>query len=808
MARRRKKRFSPATLWRIIQSIFVLVSFGALAGAYLLYTEVQELSRDLPSLEPLESYAPISGREARWSQATQVFASDGTFLGDFFEENRRIIGIEKIPKVMRQAIIAVEDRRFDRSQPWAWIRDAGIDPFGILRAMLVNIRAGRTVQGGSTITQQLAKNLFLTRERTLRRKIQEMILSYRIEKRFSRDEILEKYLNKVFFGNQAYGIHAAAKRYFGVDLSRSGADLTLGQAALLAGLAKAPSAYSPLRHPKRARARQRIVLNRMVECGYIRPEDVEKAIESYWRKSKPEKIDTAVAADTAEEISTRVEQAGFFLDYVRSILIKELGKEVLYRGGYRIKTSLVPAAQRIAEEEVDRGLKALEEEIRQRFHYSGDSLEVALVTINHKTGDILAMVGGRTYSRENQYNRAVQAHRQPGSGFKPIVYFTALESGKATLGTVLRDELFEVPGTESWVPQNYSKKEHGPVLPREALAHSYNIAAVRMLLRISPERVLERARDVFGIDISRMKPFPSLALGAFEVTPLEMAVAYGTIANNGVRVRAGPLLSIHDRTGRTVRSFLPRPARETARPAPIFLIRSLLRSVVLRGTAASAVGRVMKEIPTVGKTGTTDDYADAWFFGSTPDLTTVIWVGYDERRSMGKGMTGAHVAGRIWSAYMRRLYDELYPEWKENTFPDTPADITTAVICDLTGLRPSPDCPHPIREYFIAGTAPTEICSVHSDPLALMQFVYGNRLTDTMSQSLWPALMGGGIPDTSGLDERARRLLDDTRRHLESLLDSRAVVPEGATEKVPNGYEPPLPTPVIDFEPAAPRPEE
>ncbi len=744
---------------RVLKAISILAyvaAFALIGGTILFALLVAHFSRDLPRLDPLRNYQP-------WNQSTQVFASDGTLIGEFYEEDRIVIDIHSIPDVMKKAIIAVEDERFDTTHPQAWIRGLGIDPIGITRAAVANIIPGGGIQGGSTLTQQLAKMMFLTSERTFSRKFQEMILAYRIEKEFSRDEIMERYMNKVFFGNRAHGLHSAASRYFGVDLGKPDAKLTLGQAALLAGLVKAPSYYAPHKHPRRAKDRQRITLLRMVDRGYIPRDAVEPAIKAFWESFDTAKV--SVPDEDTDLTHIKVTQAGFFVEYVRQELLKVLSMDQILRGGYKIQTTLDPKMQSAAEAAMRTGLARLTKDVAARkINLAKGPLEGALIAIDHTNGRILAMVGGSSWSTTNQYNRAVQAKRQAGSSFKPIVYFTALEQGSATLGTVLRDEPFTVPGTD-WSPQNYDGSYHGPVLPRPALTHSYNVAAVQMLLLATGERIIERA-SALGIDVSRMRPYPSMALGAFEVSLLELTSAYSAFANSGARSEPYPLVSISDREGRIVKNYEPYATHQVFAAEYSFLMTSLMQSVVRNGTAASAVGARIGKIPAAGKTGTTDDYADAWFVGYTPTVTAGVWIGFDERRTMGRGMTGGKAAGTIWADFIRAALVKR-PVGK---FPEPTGTLIRVPICNLTGLRPSDECPNPVEEYFINHTAPTEICAVHSDITTLQQFLFADYGGDT-AMTAWPEPGAFAWP--------AAQETAPSREALRAIIDAEAPPPEG-----------------------------
>jgi len=726
--------------------------FSALALLFFIY------SKDLPSLNSLDFYSPSSGNtpDSKWSQATQILARDGSVIGEFYEEDRVILEIEKTPDVMKKAIIAVEDERFDKNHPTAWIRRCGIDPIGIIRASIKNFITRRTVQGGSTITQQLAKNLFLTRERTLKRKIQEIILAYKIEANYTRDEILERYLNKVFFGNHAYGVASAASRYYGIDLRKSGSTLTLGQAAMLAGLAKAPTAYAPHKYPDRAKARQKIVLQRMVDCGYISESDIDSAIEVFRKDFDPKKVN--VPENDSATFELKVTQAGYFLEYVRQELLKIYTDDQIKRGGLIVHTTLDPRMQTLAEAAVSRGLLELTKEVKaNRVSLAKGPLESALLCINHKTGEILAMVGGSSWGENNQFNRAVQAKRQVGSAFKPLVYYTAL-SETATLATVIRDEPITIDG---WTPHNYDARYHGPVLPRTAIAHSYNVSAVQMLLIAGIQNVINTIGKDFGIDNSKMQPYPSLALGAFEVSLLEMTSAYSAWANGGIRYTPYPIEFVEDRIGTSKTPFIS-SNNEISKPEVYYLMTSILQSVVRNGTAASSVGRVIGNIPAAGKTGTTDDYADAWFIGYTPTVTCGVWVGFDERRTMGRGMTGGRAAGRIWANFIKSVFKDTKP----GSFPNPSLkNISSVSICALSGLGPSPDCIDNITELFLPGTAPTDICSIHSDPSRLQEFLYGASAASDTEVSLWPDQVNIGAQ---------QKPLSAERQALMELIDAEA----------------------------------
>ncbi len=615
--RRRKPRRSQGGFgW--FKALFVL---GAAAGLVLAVWIVL-IARDLPDtsgLTDVERTASISF----YDQTGRLIARRGSAHG-------RAATIDEIPPALIDAVLAVEDRRF--------YGHFGVDLIGTGRALLANLRAGRVVQGGSTLTQQLAKNLFLTPERTIRRKVQEVLLAFWLERRFSKDEILELYLNRVYFGGGAWGVEAASARYFGKTVS----ELNLGEAALLAGLLKAPSRYSPVNDADRAAARATVVLDLMEQTGRI---------------SAQERID---AASTPIRVSRGASSPGaqYFIDWIAPQVRELAGPD---HGDLRVTTTLDIVAQRAAEE-------ALSQTMADPDQARGAS-EAALVSLAHD-GAVRAMVGGRSYAA-SQFNRAVLAQRQPGSAFKAFVYASAFEGG-LTPDDVRSDTPVAVG---DWAPANYNGEYRGDVTLREAFARSSNAVAVRIAEETGRGHIARLASRL-GIE-SRLRVDRSLALGAYEVNPLEMAGAYAAFANGGYRAQPHGILLIEDRAGEVIYEAQPVGYERVLDERTYERMRQLFRSVVSWGTGRRAAADGMTE---GGKTGTTNDFRDAWFAGFGGELVTVVWAGNDDNapteRATGGGPPAAIYAGFVRNAPQYGLASEpagaplaLMPEASEPAEP-------------------------------------------------------------------------------------------------------------------------------------------
>lgn len=593
------------------------------------------------------------------------------------KESRRMVPLSTIPKRLQDAVLAAEDARF--------YSHFGIDFPGIARAAIANLRRLRFAQGGSTITQQLAKNFFLTPEKSMWRKIREAELALLMEIRFSKKQIFEAYLNKIYFGQEGgkgiYGVEEAARFYF----SRSVGELSLEEAALLAGIIRSPNRYSPLRMPRSAVERRNWVLSRMLQLGMIGDREYAEATRSPVR-TNPRRL----PARGGE----------YFADYIQRVAEDGIGDGKLYLSGYRIFTSLDPFHQAAAEAAVAQGLS----EIERAGKITGEPLQAALVAVDPVTGELTAMVGGRGYG-ETQFNRAVDARRQPGSAFKPFVLLaamqqTAREKGKFTLSTMVSGEPISVPTPQgTWTPSNFEGKVYGAVTVRRMIEESVNTATVRLAADVGLAEVVSAAKDA-GIT-SQLAPVPSLALGSFEVTPVELAYAYATLASGGKRYTPYPLNAITDAKGEILYTGKI-GGQQAVDPRAAYLVSYALEGVFDRGTARAAGIR----FPVSGKTGTTDGNRDSWFVGYTPEVVCAVWVGTDSGRDTG--LSGAAGALRLWTRFMKSLYPASGPRALA-----VPQGVVTAVIDPASGFLATSACPEQFTEAFIEGTAPKETCPLH-----------------------------------------------------------------------------------------------
>jgi penicillin-binding protein 1B len=606
-------------------------------------------------------------------------------LSDTVGQLRRPVRLEAVPRHVVAAVLAAEDHRF--------FEHAGVDAKAVVRAVWVNFRRGEVSQGGSTLTQQLVKNLVFTPKRTWDRKLREAAVAFMLERRYTKGEILAAYLNAIYLGQHAqvgvYGIGAAARSYFGKEVG----DLTLGEAALLAGMIRAPNSYSPIQNPDRARERRDAVLQRMRDVGVV--------------------DEAARTAAAREPIRTRTVApprllAPYFLDSVR-VQIERPQDEGAPAGGLRIYTTLDPVLQRAAETAVTRGLDRLEGRYRAlRRREGAPRLQAALVAIDPVSGELRAMVGGRDYAA-SQFNRATHARRQPGSAFKPFVFLAALRWGSSgatprlTAASFVQDEPLSVQnGRDTWSPRNYEDRFEGTVTVRRALEQSLNTATVRIALQAGLPSVVETARQV-GFT-SALSPVPALSLGSFEVTPLELASAYATLANGGTRITPTSIRAVADRDGAVLEDGAS--ARATVlRPDEAFLVTYLLRGVVERGTGAAARSLGV-EGAVAGKTGTTNDGRDAWFVGYTPRLVVLVWVGFDERDVLR--LSGAQAALPIWADFMRTATAAL----PGGAFT-VPASVVFRDIDPTNGKLATRYCPVVVREAFLLATEPRETCPDH-----------------------------------------------------------------------------------------------
>lgn len=660
----------------------------------------------LPSPDELSNIQP--------SLVSKVLASDGSVIHEFSVERRFWVPLARIPEQLRQAVISIEDRRFYRH----W----GIDMKRVLGAIFVDLVRGHYAQGASTITQQLARNVYLTSRQTLIRKIREALTAVQLESYYTKDEILELYLNMVYLGAGVYGVQAASRHYFSKPVS----DLSLNECAVLAGCIQLPEYYRPDRekNAERTISRRNVVLRSMRKMRFV--ED--------WQVNE-------VSADTVpSNPQERVaKQAPYFIEVVRGQLEEKLGEHQLYNGGLTIYTTLDPVAQDSADSAAAHHLDTLQRKAnrlfldstkayralgitRSQFLAGFDSIhaaheeeyrqlpdslrlravQVAVVALDVRTGAVRVLTGGRNFA-ESKFNRAVQARRQPGSSFKPFVYTAAIDSGYTPASVVIdRPITLETPeGT--WRPENYGREFYGPVTLRYALKKSINLVAIQVLMDVGPRRVIEFARRM-GLKHS-LNPVPALAIGACEATVMEMTSAYSIFPNGGSRAEPYFIEKVVDKNGRVIESVEHRE-KAALRPVVAYLMCDLLTSVIRSGTGASIPAGGFNR-PAGGKTGTTDDYSDAWFVGFTPQIACGVWVGVDERRSMGHGVTGSCGAIPIWLGAMKTLHRDL----PVRTFA-RPPDIVQRRVCGKTNKLATAYCPDWYTEVF-SSTALPDTCDFH-----------------------------------------------------------------------------------------------
>ena len=599
-------------------------------------------------------------------------------------ERRRYIPLSGIPQHQIDAVLAIEDRRF--------YDHPGVDVIRAFGALITNLRGDRPyLVGASTVTQQIVKNTFLTPAKTLRRKLQEQFMALVLESRLTKDQILELYLNDVVLGQRGpfeiHGVSEAARIFFGKHVS----NVTLAEAATVAGIIQAPSSLNPFRNPDRARDRRDLVLREMASAGFISEDEAAAAIET-----------PLVVQERALD-----NEAPYFVDYVRTLLA-ERGISAESGRAADVHTTLDLHLQRLAQQAVDSGLERVDERLAARKREG--QAQAALVAVDPRSGDILALVGGRAYS-QTQYNRAIVARRQPGSVFKPFVYLAAFErmaeEGRAdiTPATVVLDEptVFK-DGEDDYMPANYQNEYDGPITLRRALALSRNVVAIKVAEVTGYDRVADLWQRV-GVG-TPARPYPSIALGVFEATPLEMAAAYTLFMNDGsVRpLRALGRIATDDGT----EDIADQPLRPVARPDTTFLVTSMMRSVMNEGTGASA--RASFHLDAAGKSGTTNDLRDAWFIGFTPELLAVVWVGFDNNEPIGLG--GSAAALPIWTAFMSQAL-----AGRPNLSFEPPEGITFADIDPETGMLATPRCARAQREAFLAGTEPGYYCYLHGGGL-------------------------------------------------------------------------------------------
>jgi penicillin-binding protein 1A len=686
-----------------------------------------------PSIAELGGYDP--------NQASKVYAADGRLITDLGLERRTVVPLAEMSPYVKAAFITTEDKRFYEHH--------GIDWYRVFGAIKNNIFKFRVAEGFSTITMQLARNLWPEdisgRDKTLSRKLREAHVAQEIEAKYSKDKILELYLNQIALGNGAFGVEAASQRYFG----KSVRDLNVAEAATLAAIPKAPSRYNPRRNPNLSVQRRNTVLNLLRDNGLLSAADAER-----W-KAYP------LLLSSHSDFSA---VAQYFVEYVRQQLDARLGAD-LYKSGYRIYTTLDLDMQQAAERALEARLEAIEsgadgkftwptyqQYINSRADTPDDGsrtttpyLQGLVVSLDAKTGDIRAMVGGRDFE-DSKFNRATQALRQPGSTFKPIVYSAALEAGYPLSHVMVDDPLtVEIATDEApWAPQNYDLEFDGPMTLRRALYMSRNIIAIKLGMEIGEDAVISEATK-FGLT-TRIPPYPSIHIGSADVIPLEMIAAYTTFANLGTRTLPNAILRVEDRNGKIVWQPQARTV-SVMDTAHAWLMTDALRDVVRHGTAVGSVGARIN-FPAGGKTGTTNDGFDVWFIGFTPDLVTGVWIGFDQPRKIKANAQGGILAAPAWTAMMREVYERraIPPAWPR------PDGLTALDIDKTTGYKATPFCPKDVHyiESFIPGTEPTAFCPIHS-PFGAVGNTgpLGGTAPDGAPQPTAPLPPGVGPPNTA-----------------------------------------------------------
>ena len=686
-------RWSRST-WMALLALCVLATGLGLGLAYGGWSRACA-GNACPSIAVLESYRP--------TQALKVFAADGRLIQEVGVEHRTVLRLGELAPAVPAAFVAVEDKRFYEHH--------GIDTRGIARAMVANVRAMGFAEGFSTITMQLARNVWdekLPSTKAIRRKLREMRVALELEETYSKDRILELYLNQIFLGGSAYGVEAGAQRYFG----KSARDLNVAEAAMLAGIIRAPNAYDPRRSPARVLRRRNLVLNLMRDQDYLSPQEAER-----W-KAYP------IALSSREDFG---DVAPYFVEWVRQQIYARFGNAI-YERGYRVYTTLDLDMQMAAERAMEEQLERIEAEEYGGFHHLTyqqyvDSLyqpgakvaetpylQGGLITLDADSGYVRAMVGGRDYSH-SEWNRVTQAQRQAGSTFKPFVYSAAIRAGKP-LSYMIDDGPISIMQNDTmpWEPQNFDDRFYGPMTMRRGLALSRNLVAIRLGLELGVPVVIGEAQR-YGLS-TRLPRFNSMFIGAASVIPMEMASAYTSFATLGMQAAPVAILRVEDADG----NIVWRPQVRRTRVLDVeraWLLTNVLTWVVDRGTATGAV-RVRGGFrpPAGGKTGTTNDGTDVWFVGFTPEMVTAVWVGFDQPRKIKANAQGGLLAAPAWAQFMNDVYERRPPpdEWER------PEGLVLHRIDNSTGYRATDFCPREsvYFEWFIPGTEPTEFCPIHN----------------------------------------------------------------------------------------------
>ena len=662
--------------WRLLLALLIFTIVGTIGGA------AGFLASGLYRVRPV-----LAAMEPQPALSSLIYDTNGTLVTAIPGKEKRIyVDLKEIPSHVQEAFLAVEDARFRAH--------SGVDVRAIARALWEDIRTGRISQGGSTITQQLARNAFLTQERTLSRKVQEAVLAVMLERQYTKEQILEMYLNQIYLGHGVYGVQAASRLYFGKDVQK----LSVAEGAMLAGLTRSPGSYSPYVNPDLARQRQQVALDQMVKYGYL------DAAQAAVAAKEPIKL---VGLDVAQAYP-----APYFVDYVLEYLLARYPADLVFHGGLKVYTTLDMTAQRAAE-------SAIHKVLDKPFPYHPDkpSVQAAVVVMDTNTGYLKAIVGGRDHQKLREFNR-IEAMRQPGSAFKPVIDYAALFDAGWGTGSVLDDAPIAWPDSSSpggfFRVNDYDYKFKGLMTVRRAIEESRNVPAVKALRAVGVKQGLEMAQKL-GITTlvtegRRNDTGLASALGGLTqgVKPLDMAVAFATFANGGVKVQPLAVLKVVDRDGNVLEEAQPQRQPVLAREVA-YMVTDCLKGVISKpwGTGrAAAIGR-----PAAGKTGTTSDWRDAWFVGYTPQLVTTVWMGYDSELTLEKWhVTGGTYPARIWKEVMDQACKNLpAQDWER------PAGLVSIPVCSKSGKLPSPICPEGdiTQELYRQGTEPTSVCDVH-----------------------------------------------------------------------------------------------
>lgn len=676
---------------RLRNSIITLLVVCVIFAIFIIYKTYKVYQTDLPSFEQLHNIEP--------SIKTKLYDRNGILLKEFYTENRVLTPYKDFPPYLVQMLIASEDREFYNH----W----GINVRRIFIVALKNIVHWRIEAGASTITQQLSRMLFLNRKQTLSRKIKEALTAIKLERTYSKNEIIEMYLNQYYLGKGAYGIAAASHVFFSKPVS----ELNMNDCAIIIGLLKGPNINSPIYNPDKALLARNRVLYSYYQVGGLTKDQYDSL-----------KAEPLVVTPPEEKVGT----APYFTETVRKHIIDKYGEDMLYSGGLKVYTSLDVNLQKDAEKALYKRIDTLRARISRKYNINnktytmfmpdtvdqyGDSIRIykpvqgAFIAIDNSNGNVLAMIGGRSFEK-TEFNRAVQSYLQPGSCFKPFVYTACIDNGFKTTDIIDDNPIvLDIPGTKQWRPHNFDNKFRGPITLREGLMYSRNLIAIRLILKIKPEQAIFYARNM-GIT-TPLDPVPSLALGSAQVRLIEMVSAFSIFPNQGIHIPYRYITKIVDRYGRVLEDNSAVKKEEVLSAQTAYIMTDMLRSVVLGGTGRGSRWRGFTR-PAGGKTGTSNNFCDNWFIGFTPQITAGTWIGFDEKISLGYKQDGARNGVPVWTEFMIAAHDTLpIEDFKE------PDGIVHADVCIESGELATDRCPKVRNEVFIEGTQPTEPCHIH-----------------------------------------------------------------------------------------------